>query len=104
MNQRSLFDPPEDDASIQARFERFHADHPEVYALLVRFTREAKDMGRRAHYGVAAVFERARWHAEIEKTEEFKLNNNYRSRYARLIMEQEPDLDGFFSLRELTAD
>ena len=33
----------------------------------------------------------------------FKLNNNYRSRYARLIMEQEADLEGVFQIRELTT-
>lgn len=31
----------------------------------------------------------------------FKLNDHYTSRYARLIMKQEPDLDGLFELRAL---
>jgi hypothetical protein len=35
--------------------------------------------------------------------DDFKLNNNYHSRYARLIMEREPGLDGFFETRGLRS-
>jgi hypothetical protein len=35
--------------------------------------------------------------------EEFKLNNNYTSRYARLLMEREAGLSGLFATRELRA-
>jgi hypothetical protein len=40
----------------------------------------------------------------ISTTGDFKLNNNYRAHYARLIMHQEPDLDGIFELRRSKAD
>ena len=33
---------------------------------------------------------------------EFKLNNNYRSFYSRLLMEQEPELAGYFETRTQT--
>ena len=92
--------------NIQERFEAFHHAHPEVYRQLVLFARQAKASGR-AQYGIGALFERVRWHFYIEQRlgdEAWKLNNNYRSRYARLIMQQEPDLRGFFNLRELRAD
>jgi hypothetical protein len=36
-----------------------------------------------------------------DSKEEFRLSNSYRSRYARLIMEQEADLQDFFTTREL---
>lgn len=52
------------------------------------------------------VWERARWEFVMgtdDQSSDFKLNNNYHSRYARLIMEQEDDLDGFFDLRELRS-
>jgi len=44
-----------------------------------------------------------RWERAMKTTDqtEWKLNNNYTSRYARLIMEQEPDLEGFFVTRGL---
>jgi hypothetical protein len=52
------------------------------------------------------MWERMRWHFQIEKgmDEEFKLNNNFRSRYARKIMKAHPDLEDFFELRILRAD
>lgn len=99
----SLFDLPVDDdraLSLRERFARFHADNPEVYRLLVRFARELKAHGR-GSYGIAALFERVRWHYAVERddAEEFKLNNSYRAFYARLLMAQEPDLAGFFETR-----
>lgn len=90
-------------SSIQERFERYHRDHPEVFACLVHLAYEVKGKGFR-HYGIKSLFERVRWHFQIEQgLEEFKLNNNYHSRYARLIIQEFPDLDGFFELRDLQA-
>jgi hypothetical protein len=92
------------DHGIQERFEKFHAENPEVYRLLVKFAREAKAAGRKK-YGIASLFERLRWHVDIELKgeKEFKLNNNYRSRYARRIAAVEYDLKDFFEVRELKA-
>ncbi len=35
--------------------------------------------------------------------EDFKINDHYLSRYARKLMEEHPELDGLFELRELKA-
>jgi hypothetical protein len=35
--------------------------------------------------------------------DDFKLNNDFTSRYARLLMQSEPELDGFFEVRELRS-
>ncbi len=52
-------------------------------------------------------FEVLRWEWTIaglpDDAEEWKLNNNYTSRYARLIMDENPLLVGLFELRELKA-
>ena len=34
----------------------------------------------------------------------FKLNNNHRAFYARLLMAQEAELEGFFEVRSSVAD
>lgn len=86
--------------NIAEAFRTFHRAHPEVYGLLVSLAREARRSGV-DRYSIGALYEVARWKMRIAKTGDFKLNNNYRSRYARLIMVQEPDLDGFFSVRDL---
>ena len=92
--------------TIQARFQRFHLAHPEVYDGLLGLTRQAASVGR-TRIGIAMLFEVMRWHWIIaglpDEAEVFKLNNNYKSRYARLIMRRNPDLDGMFETRTLTA-
>ena len=39
----------------------------------------------------------------IRSIGDYKLNDHYRSRYVRLIIEKHPELEGFFELRELKA-
>jgi hypothetical protein len=91
--------------SIQQAFLNFDEAHPEVYEYLMRLTGEVRDRGFK-HYGVKALWERLRWHFQIEKGmgEDFKLNNNFSSRYARKMMKEHPELADFFELRVLRAE
>ena len=82
-------------------FEKFHAKNPEVWKLFLRFSIQAHETGR-LHYSSNAIFERIRWHIEIEiKGEEVKLNNNFRAHYARMFHLYRPDINGFFRNRKL---
>jgi hypothetical protein len=97
-DQRSLFDK-----TIDARFAEFHASHPQVYFTLVSLARQAKAVGK-TRIGMKALFGRARWEFWLDtRGEEFKLNNSFSSRFARLIEEKEPDLRGLFEKRTLRA-
>lgn len=111
--QPSLFDhglaprivPVPGTGSIEGNFLAFHAANPWVYTALVRLARDLHNSGRRK-VGIGMLFEVLRWQwtrATTDQASDFKLNNNYRSRYARLIMRQEPDLDGVFDTRILHA-
>lgn len=108
MDQPSLFDlrptvRPEmpKGATLDDMFWAFHQNNAHVYRALVGLARQLKWAGRQ-HFGIGALFERLRFEAALQTWGDgFKLNNNYRSRYARLIMQQEPDLDDFFECREL---
>jgi len=90
--------------SIQSKFEAFHQCNPWVYTQLVRMT---YDLVHRGHnrVGIAMLFEVLRWETMMHTTDPshagFKLNNNYRSRYARKIMADYPDLAGVFETRGL---
>lgn len=85
--------------SNREKFEQFHAQNPEVYRQIVREARKLKAAGWR-HFGIAAIFEALRYRAALRTANDsFKLNNNFRSFYARLIMREYPDLDGFFRVR-----
>lgn len=90
--------------TIQEKFENFHAKKPEVYDYLVKTARLLKSRGH-TKYGIGSIYERTRWHFEVDMDagEEYKLNNNYRSRYVRKIIAEHKDLEKFFELRQLKA-
>lgn len=91
-------------SSLQARFEAFHAANPDVYTALVRLSRTLVARGR-TRIGIAMLFEVLRWNHAVQTVgdADFKLNNNFRSRYVRLIQRNEPDLARVFETRELKA-
>ena len=85
-------------------FEKFHGKNPQVWQLFRRFALNAYQTGR-DHYSAKAVFERIRWHIEIETSGgEVKLNNNFTAYYARMFHIYRPDLDGFFRNRKLISE
>lgn len=93
----------QDDQSIEARFMRFHRYNPAVYAELVRMARQAKDRGLK-HIGIKHLVEVVRWNQMMTRGDaDFKINNSYSSRYARLIQTQEPDIAEMFRTRELKS-
>jgi hypothetical protein len=92
--------PPEG-MTIEQAFLRFHAQNPHVYDELVKLARRARRSGS-SRVGIGMLFEVLRWrHTLRTGGDDFKLNNNYRSYYARLIMLREPDLAGVFETRQL---
>lgn len=58
------------------------------------------------HCGSKAIFERIRWQTSLtqKEGEEFKINNNYSSIFARLFVEKYPAYSGFFSMRSRSAE
>lgn len=91
--------------TIEESFQAFHSANSWVYAALVRLARDMHRRGRR-RIGIGMLFEVLRWQhslATVDASSDFKLNNNYRSRYARLIMDSESDLAGIFETRRLTS-
>lgn len=89
--------------SINAAFEEFHRLNPEIYARLVILSRTALAAGR-IRIGIGALWERMRWDYMLSSTGDmYKLNNNFRSRYARLIAKNEPQLSSLFAFRTLRS-
>lgn len=90
--------------SIADQFAKFHDEHPDVYEQLSSLAHEMRDRGFH-HYGIATLFEVVRHHRHTSGKDDagFKLNNNFRSHYARLLMEREHALKGMFHTRTLTA-
>jgi len=85
-------------------FSRFHNENPRVWSLFERFTLEAIGAGREC-YSANAIFERIRWHVDIETSGgEVKLNNNFRAYYARLFHARHPQRGEFFRNRRRTSE
>jgi len=90
--------------TLDERFAEYHARNPLVFKLFERFARTALQSGR-THYSAKAIMERVRWEISIKSQDDqgFKINNNYTSRYARLLATEYPEFKGFFHMRELRA-
>lgn len=93
----------DEDSFAARRFREFHLDNPEVYEELMVLVRQAITRGRKK-IGIKMLWEVVRWNRFLRTTDEkYKLNNNYHSRYARLIMDNEPGFVGIFETRELKS-
>ena len=89
---------------LEREFWQYHHDHPDVYDALRRLALDAIERRGYTHMGIAALWEILRWERRLDMTDGvFKANNNYRAYYARLLMEREPQLVGFFRLRGVAA-
>lgn len=91
-------------SDLREKFVKFHEDNPKVWELFTKFTFDVIGTGRK-HYSVNAIFERIRWHTDIEtEGDSFKLSNNHRAYYARHFHEKYPEYDGFFKTKELRSE
>ena len=85
--------------SIQSSFERFHEENPHVYEKLTTLALNLRRKGYDS-YGMKGLFEVMRWMTAMKTTgSKFKLNNNYTAHYSRMIMQNCPELQGFFNTR-----
>jgi hypothetical protein len=58
----------------------------------------------RQHFGAKAIVERLRWEYAVQGFDgEFRWNNNYTSRLARLAADRRPELRSLFEFRNLRS-
>lgn len=88
---------------LDAQFKLFHEANPLVYQSLRRLALDAKQEGW-WHGSINLLFERLRWlYAVKTRGSKYKLNNNWRAFYARMLMDNEPELEGWFEVRTQRA-
>ncbi|MEV0445905.1 hypothetical protein AB0I84_10455 [Streptomyces spectabilis] len=88
-------------ASIQDRFEMFHQLNPWILEQLKVLTADCAARGLR-RIGIGMLFEVLRWqYGRATCGEPFRLNNDFRSRYVRIMVEQHPEWSSLFETREL---
>ena len=98
----TLYFPPalQGNGPITKKFRQFHAANPHTYDELKDLAIQLQVRGYK-RYGMKGLFEVLRLQTAMKtRGSTFKLNNNYTALYARLLMHNEPRLQGFFSLRE----
>jgi hypothetical protein len=91
---------------IQDRFERWIGRHPEIWGYFQRFACELRDAGA-TRIGAKLIAERIRYEMLVSRPdpeEPFKINNNFTSRLARRLIEQDPSYAGLFETRRLLRD
>jgi hypothetical protein len=82
----------------------FHANNPTIIFELRRLALQLKKAGHQK-YSIKGLFEVLRFNAAIQTTgKKYKLNNNLTPFYARLLMETEPRLKGFFNTRKSSSE
>ena len=91
------------DQDLKRKMWDWHLANPHVWELFKEYTFQAIKAGRE-HYSVNAIFERIRWHTDIEtKGDSFKISNNHRAYYARYFHAMYPEHDGFFRTKMLRS-
>jgi hypothetical protein len=89
--------------TIQQRFDEFHRLNPWVLEHLERLTRDCVARGI-DRIGIGMLFEVLRWQYGIATSgDAFRLNNNFRSRYVRLMVDRNPAWAALFETRALRA-
>ena len=89
--------------TLQEKFDAWVAVNPHIVKLFLQYAQEARDLGFKS-YGVKCIAERVRWHVRATtRGDDFKFNNNWSSRMARLIVKHDPSFEGLFEFRKLTA-
>jgi hypothetical protein len=92
--------------TIGERFNDYHEANPHVYKMLVALAR-ADVRGGMKHGGMQMYIEQVRFRMRRKTTDRatvFKISNDYAALYARLIMQQESDLAGFFEVRDRKSE
>ncbi len=95
---RDLWDDSE--KCTVTKFINYHTKNPHVYSAFVEQARVLKRHTSLQQTGIDFIHARVRWmsYLRIDTDDPFKMSNDYRPLYARLIQHLEPDLKGFFNL------
>lgn len=94
-------DATEGKVSIQERFEAFHQLNPWILRHLEALTADCVERGLK-RIGIGMLFEVLRWqYGRATHGEPWKLNNDFRSRYVRLLLELHPEWSSLFETRKI---
>jgi hypothetical protein len=89
---------------IDEAFRHFIHRNPRIVHRVIALAFELQNAGNDTA-SMETIFGKLRWDEKFKANgEQFAINDHYSSRMSRLVMQLEPDLDGFFNTRVLRAD
>lgn len=91
--------------TLRERAEQFHRDNTHVVIALEALARPLIAAGHNK-FGIALLWENLRYESMIsteDRNSYRKLNNDYRSYYARLLIERNPSWESVIEVRELRS-
>jgi hypothetical protein len=84
-----------------AKFKAYHLENPHVYQEFLKLAFKMKETGR-TKYSAETIINVMRWNMDLKTTgKPFKISNDYRSIYARLLVYNHPEFIGFFDMKGL---
>ena len=92
--------------TIAEKFDAFHEKNPQVFVLLESMAKEMIESRNRRKIGIGLLCEVLRWNYYMNTNDpnsEFKINNNYRAHYARMLVSAHPEWEDVFFLRPLRS-
>ena len=100
MVQTNIFAAP---SKMDEAFWRCADLNPQVLDRLIEMTEQAKRAGK-TKIGMKMLFEVIRWeHLVHTRGDDFALNNNFTSRYVRILSDKRPDLADMFETRRIRS-
>lgn len=99
-----IVQPDDGGETIEERFSAFHKANPHVFRLLRELALDYKRAGH-SRGGMKMFYEVLRYRSGLyTQGDPYKLNNDFTALYARKLMEETPELVGFFEIRERRAE
>jgi len=91
------------DKGLLKKFEKYHKENRAVFLGFTRLAIKMKSAGH-SKYSHVTIIEALRWSIDIKGGKPFKINNDFKALYARLMIHYWPHFEGFFSLRKMKPE
>ncbi len=88
----------DDERERVRKYHEYRRDNPRVERLFEEYAKIAHAAGR-SKIGVRLVWERIRWDEFLNTDSDPKMPNDFAAFYSRLIMRDNPELEGLFETR-----
>ena len=90
--------------SIEEGFNKFNKENPHIYNAFEEQAFKAIERGRKK-ISSKLIINWIRWNETLRSSDKnFKINDAYQSRYARLFIQNHPKYENVFELRKLRSE